>query len=67
MAGGVASNRHLRAMLEEACGKRGIRLYCPSPVLCTDNAAMIGTAAYYKYKAGETDGLDLDAFPNLPL
>ena len=59
--------KHLRAMLEEACGKRGIRLYCPSPVLCTDNAAMIGTAAYYKYKAGETDGLDLDAFPNLPL
>ena len=67
MAGGVASNRHLRAMLEETCGKRGIRLYCPSPVLCTDNAAMIGTAAYYKYRAGETDGLDLDAFPNLPL
>ena len=67
MAGGVAANRHLRAMLEEECGRRGIRLYCPSPVLCTDNAAMIGTAAYYKYKAGETDGLDLDAFPNLPL
>ena len=67
MAGGVAANRHLRAMLEDACSKRGIRLYCPSPVLCTDNAAMIGTAAYYKYKAGETDGLDLDAFPNLPL
>jgi N6-L-threonylcarbamoyladenine synthase len=67
MAGGVAANRHLRAMLEAACSERGIRLYCPSPVLCTDNAAMIGTAAYYKYKAGETDGLDLDAFPNLPL
>ena len=67
MAGGVASNRHLRAMLETACREKGIRLYCPSPVLCTDNAAMIGTAAYYKYRAGETDGLDLDAFPNLPL
>lgn len=67
MAGGVASNRHLRAMLEKACREKGLRLYCPSPVLCTDNAAMIGTAAYYKYRAGETDGLDLDAFPNLPL
>ncbi len=67
MAGGVASNRHLRKMLEMACNEKGIRLYCPSPVLCTDNAAMIGTAAYYKYKAGETDGLNLDAFPNLPL
>ena len=67
MAGGVASNRHLRAMLEKACREKGIRLYCPSPVLCTDNAAMIGTAAYYKSRAGETDGLDLDAFPNLPL
>ena len=67
MAGGVAANRHLRTMLEAACSERGIRLYCPSPVLCTVNAAMIGAAAYYKYKAGETDGLDLDAFPNLPL
>ncbi len=67
MAGGVASNRHLRNMLDAACNQKGIRLYSPSPVLCTDNAAMIGVAAYYKYKVGETDGLDLDAFPNLPL
>ncbi len=65
MAGGVASNRHLRAAMEEACGAAGIRLYRPSPVLCTDNAAMIGCAAYYKYIKGEFDGLSLDACPNL--
>ena len=67
MAGGVASNSCLRAMMEEACKKEGIALYYPSPVLCTDNAAMIGCAAYYKFKAGQTDGLDLDAVPHLPL
>ena len=65
MTGGVASNRHLRAAMEEACGAAGIRLYRPSPVLCTDNAAMIGCAAYYKYIKGEFDGLSLDACPNL--
>ncbi len=67
MAGGVASNSKLRSMMEEACKKEGIRLYYPSPVLCTDNAAMIGCAAYYKYKAGEQDDLTLDAVPQLPL
>lgn len=67
MAGGVASNSKLRAMMEDACKKEGIRLYYPSPVLCTDNAAMIGCAAYYKYKAGQTDDLTLDAVPHLPL
>lgn len=65
MAGGVASNRHLRAAMEKACEEAGIRLYRPSPVLCTDNAAMIGCAAYYKYIKGEFDGLSLDACPNL--
>lgn len=67
MAGGVASNSRLREMMETACGREGIALYCPSPVLCTDNAAMIGCAAYYKYKAGFTDDLTLDAVPHLPL
>ncbi|MFR4798354.1 MAG: tRNA (adenosine(37)-N6)-threonylcarbamoyltransferase complex transferase subunit TsaD, partial [Lentihominibacter sp.] len=46
---------------------KGIKLYYPSPVLCTDNAAMIGCAAYYKYMAGQRDDLTLDAIPNLPL
>lgn len=67
LAGGVASNSKLRNMLDEECKKKGIELYYPSPILCTDNAAMIGCAAYYKYKAGGIDGLDMDAHANLPL
>lgn len=67
LAGGVAANSRLREMFEEECGRHGIGLYYPSPVLCTDNAAMIGCAAYYKYKAGGIDELTLDAIPNLKL
>ena len=67
MAGGVAANKHLRAAMEKACEEAGIRLYRPSPVLCTDNAAMIGCAAYFKYIKGEFDDLSLDAYPNLEL
>ena len=67
VAGGVAANSRLREMLGEECRKHGLGLYYPPPVLCTDNAAMIGCAAYYKFKAGQTDGLDLDAIPNLEL
>ena len=67
MAGGVAANSMLREMLEKECTKHGLKLYYPAPVLCTDNAAMIGCAAYYKYMAGERDDLTLDAIPNLKL
>ena len=67
MAGGVASNSALRAGMKEACEKAGMKLYYPSPILCTDNAAMIGCAAYYEYKAGTRHGLDLNAMPNLKL
>ena len=67
LAGGVAANSRLREMLKAECDKNGIELYYPSPVLCTDNAAMIGCAAYYKYKAGMRDDLTLDAMPNLEL
>ena len=67
LAGGVAANSLLRISLEEACRKAGIALYCPSVELCTDNAAMIGCAAYYKYKAGLTDDFFLDAYPVLKL
>ena len=67
LAGGVAANSMLREMLEQECRKKGLKLYYPQPVLCTDNAAMIGCAAYYKYKAGQISDLTLDAVPNLPL
>lgn len=67
MAGGVAANSALRDRMEDACRKAGIRLYKPDPVLCTDNGAMIASAAYYKYKTDGADGLVLDASANLPL
>jgi N6-L-threonylcarbamoyladenine synthase len=67
LAGGVASNTKLRAMLEDACAKKGIELFRPSPILCTDNAAMIGCSAYYKYKEFGADSMDMDAYPSLPL
>ena len=67
IAGGVASNQTLRKAMAEACKKEGVAFYHPSPVLCTDNAAMIGTAAYYEYLKGTRHGLDLNAVPNLKL
>lgn len=67
IAGGVASNSALRAGMEEACKKAGITFYYPSPIYCTDNAAMIGTAAYYEYINGARSGWDLNAVPNLKL
>jgi N6-L-threonylcarbamoyladenine synthase len=67
IAGGVASNGVIRAAMKEACEKKGVAFYHPSPILCTDNAAMIGAAAYYDYLAGKRAGLDLNAIPNLRL
>lgn len=67
MAGGVASNSALRQAMREACEREKIPLYYPSPILCTDNAAMIGVAAYYEYMNGTRHGLDLNAVPNLKL
>lgn len=67
LAGGVASNSALRAILKEKCEKEQIELYVPSPILCTDNGAMIGCAGYYKYKEGQRSGLDMDAHANMPL
>lgn len=67
IAGGVASNQTLREAMEKACKARGIQFYHPSPIFCTDNAAMIGSAAYYEYLQGRRDGWDLNAVPNLKL
>lgn len=67
IAGGVASNSALRAAFEAECMKRKITFYHPSPILCTDNAAMIGSAGYYEYVKGVRSGYDLNAVPNLKL
>lgn len=65
VAGGVAANSRLREALQEACDREGIKLYLPELALCTDNAAMIGSAAYYKFIAEGDDDLDLDAYADL--
>ena len=67
IAGGVASNGCLREKMEKACTDRGMTFFRPSPIYCTDNAAMIGVAGYYEYLAGNFADLDLNAIPALKL
>lgn len=67
IAGGVASNSALREGMEQACKENGMKFFSPSPIYCTDNAAMIGVAAYYEYRKGARSGWDLNAIPNLKL
>jgi N6-L-threonylcarbamoyladenine synthase len=67
IAGGVASNSALRKSLIDEGGKLGIKVLFPAPVLCTDNAAMIASAAYFEYKRGITSPMNLNAVPNLKL
>ena len=67
IAGGVASNSSLRAAFETACAREKISFYHPSPIFCTDNAAMIGAAGYYEFIKGTRSGMDLNAVPNLRL
>lgn len=67
LAGGVAANSLLRGQMAAACQQRGLSLYVPAPILCTDNGAMIASRAYYLHRAGRYAGLDLNAWPNLPL
>ena len=67
IAGGVASNSSLRETLIKEASKRGIEVLFPAPVLCTDNAAMIGSAAYFNLVNGKISDLNLNAKPNLKL
>lgn len=67
LAGGVAANQGLRNMMEQRGIEEGIEIFYPSRILCTDNAAMIGSAAYYNYRAGNVDDLHLNVVPNLDL
>ncbi len=67
LAGGVSANRELRRMTGEMCDALGVKLYMPEIGLCTDNSAMIGSAAYYRLMRGEVATLDLNAMPALRL
>ena len=67
LSGGVASNSGLRDQMADLCAREGIDLRYPPLVLCTDNAAMIACAGYYRYMAGRRDSMDLNALPNLKI
>ena len=67
IAGGVASNSTLREELIKEGKKKGVEILFPDRILCTDNAAMIGSAAYYEFMRGNIAKLDLNAKPNLKL
>lgn len=63
--GGVICNSELRRMLTEACRREGVELFLPSPVFCTDNAAMIASLGYYLFKKGYRCGNEIDVYPSL--
>ena len=66
LAGGVAANSRIREAVTKRCEEEGIELFLPEKKLCTDNAAMIACAGYYKYLKCGADSLRLDATANLP-
>jgi N6-L-threonylcarbamoyladenine synthase len=67
LAGGVSANSGIRARMKSECIKRGIELHIPPLSYCGDNAAMIGSQAYYEFKAGNIAGLSLNAVASMPV
>lgn len=67
LAGGVSANKALRAALERRAREEGLAFFCPDFAYCTDNAAMVGAAAYGRLRRGERDALSLNAVPYLPI
>ena len=61
MAGGVAANSHLRTALSALCEKRRVKFVVPPMALCGDNGAMVAAAGYFRYRAGLTEGCELNA------
>ena len=67
LSGGLAASAKLRERFQQACAEAGLRLLVPPPELCTDNAAMVGCLAAFRYEAGRLDDLSLEGYPNLPM
>lgn len=67
LGGGVAANPRLRAVMRQHCADKGLQLFMPSPIFCTDNAAMIAVAGYYQFLQGDRVEPDTDAYSRSPL
>jgi len=67
LAGGVAANSQLRERLLDACVSDGLRAFLPSRSMCTDNAAMVAAAGWYRLRSDGPSPLDTGASPNLRL
>jgi N6-L-threonylcarbamoyladenine synthase len=66
LAGGVAANSEIRERIEKFCKRNGLNFYMPTRELCTDNAAMVASQAYFEFKAGKIAGMDLNAYATMP-